>query len=196
MRLNGLTNQIHILNTGLPVCGVILMTGCRLSYISVPRIRWSYSTASAPRPTAGSLLEDESLGVPPETMRPTTEQDGTQPARGAEREQGQVESIDDEWPDATPVPAPINLELTLADARGSALNAHLDVAVQLIIPAIARTVISQETGRFAATYNGSFTTDAPPGLAPEETRIPQLIDFSTESDERTPRLSPFEDCGT
>lgn len=66
-----------------------------------------------------------------------------------------------------PVPVAERLDLTLADARASALESNLELQVQEVNPAIARQVIWQEKGRFEATFNSTYVRnriDAPPGF--------------------------------
>jgi hypothetical protein len=67
----------------------------------------------------------------------------------------------------TPVPIADRLDLTLADARASALSANLELQIEQVNPAIARQVISQEEGQFEATFSSTYVrnrVDPPPGV--------------------------------
>ena len=76
-------------------------------------------------------------------------------------------STDDSQADELPVPPAERVILSLADARASALEANLELRVEQVNPAIARQIVSQEAGRFEATFNSSYVrnrVDPPPGV--------------------------------
>ena len=76
-------------------------------------------------------------------------------------------STNDSQADELPVPPAERVILSLADARTSALDANLELRVEQVNPAIARQIVSQEAGRFEATFNSSYVrnrVDPPPGV--------------------------------
>jgi outer membrane protein TolC len=122
-----------------------------LPNVPAPPFLANHKTFNKLRAIDGIVLEDESSAV---TVVPASLEKHDAPL---------VEQLP-----APQIAPPESMELSLADARASALDANLDIAVELINPAIARTVVSQETARFEATFDSSFTTnraDPPPGLA-------------------------------
>jgi outer membrane protein TolC len=128
------------------------------------------------RHLGGISLEQESTSPPAQLESATSNQTGTiseplpprrlpsvnKSADAANTNAGQVA-----LPEELPAPA-ASIDLSLADARASALTSNLDLAVELVNPEIARQQVSEETARFESTFSSAYElnrVDPPPGVA-------------------------------
>jgi outer membrane protein TolC len=120
-------------------------------------------------------LEDESTSTPVQLNEALKSQTETLPEPGQLRRLPSLDSAnansDSAGLSSSPeeqTTTPAKLELSLADARTSALSSNLELAVQRVNPEIARQQVSAETARFEATFTSAYElnrVDPPPGVA-------------------------------
>jgi outer membrane protein TolC len=141
----------------LTACGCQVPKSPLFAFLSVPDETSKLRTIDGIDLSKESITAPETLGQVtgndsrPQVVRPSP---GGSPLGNSETEQ-------------LPVPVAKQLDLTLADARVAALESNLDLQVEQVNPAIARQVVSQETGRFEATFDSTYVRnrlDPPPGF--------------------------------
>lgn len=155
----------------------LLLSGCHLPYFPYPPFLKQYTASYELRSIDGIALDEESIappirleeaaaddGVAAENMAPEHALiEGTEP-----RTDGDVQESTISEAEELPPPPPESIDLSLADARAATLTSNLELQIELINPAIARQVVSQESARFEATFASSYVrnrADLPPGLA-------------------------------
>lgn len=129
---------------------LLLAGGCSLPAIAPPKMLTNPALQHNLRTIEGLSLADESMDTP------TSVEEALAAAAGEEALAG-----------AAPLEPPAEIELSLGEVRVAALAANLDLRVELLNPAISRTVISQEVARFEATFSGAVQRnrlDLPPGF--------------------------------
>jgi outer membrane protein TolC len=156
-------------------CLLLALAGCHVPrFPYLPRVMPSDKKYSL-RHLDGISLEDQST-VPPVQLKqalddhtellpepkPPKRLPSVETNSDATNTKGQVSS-----PEELPAP-PAKIELSLAEARASALTSNLELAVERVNPEIARQQVSAETARFEATFTSTWElnrVDPPPGIA-------------------------------
>jgi outer membrane protein len=156
--------------------GVWLLTagGCRLPSFPLFAFLTPSEESHKLRSIDGIALEKESTSRPKRLGEAAIKDSTTGPGRGTEElpppaiPPSGSNAASDESKSKKPIVLPAErLVLTLADARASALEANLDLKVEEVNPAIARQAISEEAGKFEATFNSTYVrerVDPPPGV--------------------------------
>lgn len=159
------------MRTGL-LCATTLLAvgGCRLPNFPLFSFLSPHEETYQLRTIDGIDLDKKSTAAPKKINDGTAADRLAQPDTAGEElppPGGQANpDIDNSQPEQ-PVAVAERLDLSLADARTSALSANLDLRVEQVNPAIARQVISQEAGQFEATFSSSYVRnriDRPPGV--------------------------------
>ena len=137
--------------------------GCRLPSFPLFAFLTPREESHKLRSIDGIALKKESTSRPKRLDEAATKDSKTGPGRSTEElpppaipPSGSNASPDETQSKKPVVPPVERLVLTLADARASALEANLDLKVEEVNPAIARQAISEEAGKFEATFNSTY----------------------------------------